>query len=333
MPKPALSLANRLRRFQRRLKQFSDSIGRLSLFQVVLFLVTPLVLLFYLSLPIPISRPAISPLPTPTPKVILSISHPLSLGLPTPSVAAKQIFIMDESSKTVLLQIDALAQVYPASTTKMMTALVALDAYPLDRIITVTTAYPDGQNIGLVPGETITVEQLLYATLIQSANDAAEVLAENFVGGRSAFVSAMNAKAKALHLDGTHFLNPTGLDEEGHYSSAVDLVRLADFALNNPEFAKIVATENSVITTNLPKAHVLANVNQLLGKLAGVKGVKSGQTDKSGQSLVTLVDRNNHPVLLAVLGSTDRFADTKLLIDWVFANFRWAGPDTSDPQH
>ena len=165
---------------------------------------------------------------------------------------------------------------------------------------------------------------MLYGLILHSGNDAAEILAENSPGrdslpaGRQAFIDVMNQKAQDIHLTNTHFVNPTGIDEEGHYSSAADLARLADIALRQPTFSKIVATENAVIST-----HVLTNVNQLLGKIPGVLGVKTGFTEGAGQALVTLVDRNGHPVILAVLESKDRFTESAALIDWVYTNFKW----------
>ena len=246
---------------------------------------------------------------------------PVSQHISPPPVSARNIFIMDRPSKSVLLAQNADQQIFPASTTKMMTALVALDHFQLAETITVTQAYKIGQVVGFKPGESLTVEQLLYALLVQSGNDAAEILAENFPGGRSAFVAAMNQKARDIHLTNTHFVNPTGVDEAGLYSTAADLARLADVALRQPTFAKIVATENAVIST-----HVLTNVNQLLGKIPGVLGVKTGYTEGAGQALVTLVQRNDHPVILAVLESKDRFADSAALIDWVYSNWRWENP-------
>ena len=199
-----------------------------------------------------------------------------------------------------------------------MTALVVLDNFSLDQTITVIRSYPIGQNVGFKPGETLTVEQLLYALLVQSGNDAAEILAENLPAGRQVFIDLMNAKAAQLNLAHTRFANPTGVDESGHYSSAADLARLAGAALKNPEFARIVSTENTIVAT-----HVLTNVNQLLGKIPGVLGVKTGFTDGAGQSLVTLINRDNHPVIMVVLGSLDRFGDSEKLITWVYSNYHW----------
>lgn len=275
----------------------------------VLLLVTPIASTFQL----PGSR-----LPAAVESGFSAAPLPVSQHISPPSVSARNIFIMDRASKSVLLSQNADQQIFPASTTKMMTALVALDHYQLADTVTVTQEYKIGQYVGFKPGETLTVEQLLYALLVQSGNDAAEILAEGYSGGRSAFISAMNAKAGAIHLTNTQFSNPTGIDEAGHHSTAADLARLADVALRQPTFAKIVATENAVIST-----HVLTNVNQLLGKIPGVLGVKTGFTEGAGQALVTLVERNDHPVILAVLESKDRFADSAALIDWVYANFRW----------
>lgn len=248
-----------------------------------------------------------------------------------PRVLARHIFIMDRASKVVLWERNSKTQIFPASTTKMMTALIALETFSLDQTITVSRSYPIGQFVGFKTGDKLSVNQLLYALLIQSGNDAAEILAENFPGGRAAFIEAMNKKASELHLLDTHFVNPSGIDENGHYSSAQDLARLADITMQNLEFAKIVAIENAVLTTENHQDYVVKNVNQLLGKVPGILGVKTGFTTGAGQSLVTLVSRNDHEIILAVLGSTDRFADTQTLIDWAYSNFTWLPLDPHNP--
>lgn len=270
-----------------------------------------------------------SPVLVPAPKSQVQI--PISGTAAPPAVTAKNVFILDTGSQNVLYQLNSDQPEYPASTTKMMTALVALGHFPVSQILTVTKSYPDGQNADLQPGEQMTVEQLLYAMLVQSANDAAEILAENYPGGRTAFIQKMNDNAVELHLTHTHFANPTGLDEDNHYSTAADLTRLAQAVLDHPLLAKIVSTENAVVATNT-SPHVLTNVNQLLGKVPGVLGIKTGFTDLAGQTLVTYVNRNNHPVIITVLGSTDRFADTQILIDWVYQNFTWVNPQSSSDQ-
>lgn len=249
---------------------------------------------------------------------------PIGKNIEFPTVSAKHIFILDRASKAVLYQKEANKKIYPASTTKMITAIVALEHYPLTKMIEVTKPFLEGQNIGLKVGDRLSIQQLLYGLLVQSANDSAEVLAENYPGGRVSFIEAMNNKVKEWGAVDTHFTNPSGLDEDGHYSTALDLVKIADLAMKYADFSKIVGTETAVLDPgNGHPLLVLKNVNELLGKVPGVMGVKTGFTTGAGQSLVSLVGRDGHEVLLAVLGSEDRFGDTKKLIDWTFSNFEW----------
>jgi D-alanyl-D-alanine carboxypeptidase len=263
------------------------------------------------------------------PSQVLSLQSTASIPISKnafsfPLVSAKYIFILDRTSKTVLYQKEATKKIYPASTTKMVSAIVALEHFPLTQIIQISKTYSEGQILGLLPGQRLSVQQLLYGLLVQSANDSAEVLAENYPGGRTAFVSVMNDKVKEWGVTDTHFVNPSGLDENNHYSTALDLVKIADLAMKYADFAKIVATETAVLDSGANNhLLVLKNVNELLGKVPGVMGVKTGFTTGAGQSLISLVGRNGHEVLFAVLGSTDRFDDTRKLIDWVFTNFEW----------
>ena len=252
---------------------------------------------------------------TPTPAVVQPpVAYDPSPTAPPPPVTAERVIVLDPDSDTVMYQKSADEPVAPASTTKLMTALVAMDQYPLNHTITVSESFTEGQDIGLEPGEHITVEQLIYATLIQSGNDAAEILAREIPGGRVEFVAKMNSKAQSLYLHHTSFKNPTGLDEFDHYSSAADLARLAASVLKNDFLRRIVASENAVVTS-----HVLTNTNKLLSEVPGVLGVKTGFTDAAGEALVTYVDRPAGKRLIVILRSSDRFSDTKSLIDWSYA--------------
>lgn len=307
------------------LPNFFKRLSKVSAITLLAFLLTLLLLII-----IPWSQETIA-----VPVTVTSSAHdlpavallPESKGQPLPSFSARNVFIVDKNSKVILFARDADQKVYPASTTKMMTALVALDHFALNQTITVTKEYPIGQRVGFKPGEQINVENLLYALLVQSGNDAAEILAENYPGGRVAFIEAMNRNAADFHLNNTHFANPTGIDEIGHYSTAIDLARLGDVALRNAEFARIVATENAVISSvDASNSRIITNINELLGKVVGVRGIKTGYTEGAGQSLVTLVERDGHAVILVVLGSSDRFGDTKNLIEWVYSNFQWRNP-------
>ncbi len=242
-----------------------------------------------------------------------------------PILSAQGVIVIDLSSGIPLYEKNADAPLLPASTTKIITALVALDTYPLDSVLTVGE-WPlvDGQKMGLMAGEQLKFEDLLYGLLVYSANDAAELVAQAYPGGYDAFIDAMNKKAKDLSLNNSHFDNPIGLDANGQRSTARDLVRAAEVAMRNPEFAKIVGTKEITVTDVTGKySYTLKNVNVLLGTVPGVIGVKTGWTESARENLVTYVVRDNHKLAIALLGSQDRFGETKELIDWIFTNYTW----------
>ena len=256
-------------------------------------------------------------LPRPSEPAPAVLSSKFNFQPSPPEISAAHSFILDLDSDLVLFSKSADMPVAPASTTKLLTALVARANLPLSQDITIDQAFPNGQDIGLTPGERLTVEQLIYALLIQSGNDAAEVLAENFPGGRPAFIQAMNQTAADLRLYNSTFKNPTGLDENGHVSTASDLARLGQAVLKDPFLARIVASETALITAS-DSARVLTNTNQLLGRVPGVLGIKTGYTDAAGEALITLVDRQDRRILFVVLKSLDRFGDTAKLINWAY---------------
>lgn len=241
-----------------------------------------------------------------------------------PVLSAQGALAVDLDSAVVLYEKNADQRLLPASTTKIMTALVAFENYNLEQIVTVGRVNVIGQKMHLVMGEKISVRDLLYGLLVFSANDAAEVLAAQMPGGREAFIEAMNKKAVELHLEHSHFVNPTGLDAIDHYSSARDLVRVAEFAMRNQLFSDIVATKQMTVKSQDGKiVHPLKNINELLGKVDGVVGVKTGWTEGARENLVTLVNRDNKRILIALLGSQDRFGETKELIEWLYTNTHW----------
>lgn len=241
-----------------------------------------------------------------------------------PSVSAQGIYIVDLPSGVVLYQKNSNTRFLPASTTKIATAIVSLDHYNLDDVLTVKTVINEGRVMGLVPGEQITVESLLYGALVHSANDAAFTLAENYPGGITNFIAVMNKKAKEINLSDTHFTNPVGFDDDENYTTPSDLAKLAKVAVGNKIIAKIIGIKSITVSdVNFTYFHNLKNVNELLGKVSGVAGVKTGFTQSSGEILVSEVKRNGKQVLIVVLKSQDRFGDTMKLIDWVFTNFNW----------
>ena len=243
-----------------------------------------------------------------------------------PIFSAQGVLAVDLTSGVTLFEKDADKALLPASTTKIVTALVALNNFNKDDVIEIGNISIEGQKMGLKKGEKIKVSDLLYGLLVYSANDAAEALAQNYDGGRDAFVIAMNNIAKSLHLENTNFTNPSGLDGNGNHivSTARDLIRVSTYAMKNSEFAKIVATKEITVKSADGKiAHKLTNVNELLGKVPGVLGVKTGWTENARENLVTYIERDNYKIMIAVLGSQDRFGETKELINWIFANYSW----------
>ena len=258
-------------------------------------------------------------LPTPAPYPVNTTGF-----FPGSAITASGIVILDINSSVFLYKRNELEPLFPASTTKIMTALVAFDHFQLDDVLTVKNLPDDGQMMGLVPGEKMTFENLLYGALIHSGNDAAYVIADNYPGGVPAFVAAMNTKATELHLTGSHFTNPVGYDDPEHRMTPIDLARLASFALNNKTIAKMVSIPQITISdVTHTYFHALKNVNELLGKIPGVGGIKTGWTEQAGENLVSLVDRNNHKVIIVLLKSQDRFGETAILIDWIFGNHTW----------
>ena len=249
---------------------------------------------------------------------------PVLTGQSYPILSAQAAMAIDLTSGVALYEKDPDKLLLPASTTKIVTALVAMDYYTPDEILIVRNIKSEGQRMRLIFGEKLSVDALLKGLLISSANDAAEVLASEFPGGREAFISAMNTKARQLNLNNTEFKNPSGLEAVGHVSTARDLIRVSEIAMENPYFAEIVGTkEAKVVSVDGKFEHKLTNINELLGKVDGVAGVKTGWTENARENLVTYIERDGRKIMIALLGSQDRFGETKELIEWIFENYEW----------
>jgi D-alanyl-D-alanine carboxypeptidase (penicillin-binding protein 5/6) len=241
------------------------------------------------------------------------------------TLSAQAVYVMDVASAAPLLIKEPMQPLFPASTTKLLTALTALKTYPLDHYLTVKEeAFTQGTTMHLELGEQISVRELLYGLLISSGNDAAFVLANNHPEGYDGFVIAMNQLAQELHLDHTTFTNPSGLDHPGHHTSARDLAILSREVMKEPLLQEIVGTK--IYTTTGPLGelrHELVNTHALLGVVPGVKGVKTGTTEGAGQVLITQVERENHEVLIVIMGSQDRYGETRRIIEWIWQNYTW----------
>ncbi|KKT75587.1 MAG: Serine-type D-Ala-D-Ala carboxypeptidase [Microgenomates group bacterium GW2011_GWA2_44_7] len=222
-------------------------------------------------------------------------------ALELPEITAKSFIALDKTSGVVLASRNENTRLLPASITKVVTALVALDMFKLNDVVTVNEIVTTGQRVGLLKGEKMSVENLLYAMLVESGNDAAYALADFDPLGRAHFIQQMNEKVSKLGL-----------------------AQLGIIAMSNPSFARIVGTQQSVIFSADQKVeHRLTNINQLLGKIPGIRGIKTGYTEAAGENLVTDVIRDNNEIITVVLSSKDRFGDTEKLVNWAYVNFEW----------
>lgn len=244
---------------------------------------------------------------------------------PPPELTAEAWILYDDAYRRVLAEHRADQQRAVASTTKIMTALVVLDeADPGDPVEISENATLIGESeVDLTPGEAgWTVEDLLAALLVRSANDAAVALAEHTAGSVEGFAFLMNSKAVEMGLRNTNFVNPHGLDHPDHYSSARDLLFMALSGMEDERFARLVGTRSAV----LPAApggrpRVVLNSNKLLEDYPGAVGVKTGYTDDAALTLVAAAERGGRRLYAVVLGSTGHFADAAALLDYGFEEF------------
>lgn len=247
-----------------------------------------------------------------------------------PIISAQAALAIDLDSRISLYEKNPDQKLLPASTTKIMTALVAMDAFRDSDVLEVNGISAPGQRMNLMKGEKITAGDLFKGLLVYSANDAAEVLADNYPGRKEAFVAAMNQKARELNLSNTFFENPTGYDGSEHVSCARDLILVAEIAMQNPRFANLVKIDKTTVTSVDGKIiHHLTNTNKLLGQ-DGIVGVKTGWTQNARENLVTYLNKDGRRIIIAVLGSQDRFGETKELINWIFENYEWRSVDLNE---
>lgn len=238
-----------------------------------------------------------------------------------PSINALAAVVLEVSSGRILYSKNATVRRSIASTTKIMTAIVALENGSLEDevIISKRAAGIGGSTIGLQTGQKFTLKELLFAMLMSSANDAAIAVAEHIGGTVEGFAEMMNKKAESLGAADSHFVTPHGLDTGNQYSTAYDVSIITRCALKNPVFAEIVSTTSSYIP-----GHDLYNTNELLGAYSGVDGVKTGYTGKAGRCLVTTVQREGMRLVTVVLGSPTRTARANAsrdLINYAYENF------------
>lgn len=241
-----------------------------------------------------------------------------------PVLSATAAVLMDARSGRVLYELAPRLRWPPASTTKMMTALLVTESLSDDTIVPVSAraaAERSGSAIGLEAGERWKVSDLLYALLMHSANDAAVALAEAVSGSVEAFAAEMNARARALGARDTHFVTPHGRYHPDHYSSAYDLALIARAAVRVKRIAEIVRTQAWGLVRGDRPARVLINTNKLLWRYAGADGVKTGWIAQSGECLVASATRGGWQLIAVVLNAPQMYADAKALLDYGFENF------------
>lgn len=258
--------------------------------------------------------------------LVLGAALPLQAGpRDEPSVGCGSCLVLDATSGKVLFERDPDKPLPNASTTKMMTALLVAEAADPNEAVRVSpeAAEVGGGGLDLSPGDIYSVRDLLYALLLDSSNEAASALAVHVAGDTTAFVRAMNRRARELGASGTRFVNPHGLDAPGHHSSATDLATISLELLREPLLARIVASPRHTIET--PRgARVVENRNALLEGYKGAIGVKTGQTLGAGEVLVAAARRGPRFVVAVAMRSRDAAADARELLDYGFARLRHA---------
>lgn len=242
------------------------------------------------------------------------------IGL-APIISAKGAILIDCEDKSVIYEKDADKRLYPASTTKIMTALVALDFLEeIDGNLQSTLSIPkeavgvEGSTINLKADEVMTVEELLYGVMLQSGNDGATALAVCLGGNLENFVDRMNKKAVALGCKSTHFTNPTGLFDEKHYTTARDLARISLEAMKNESFRDIVRTKS----WQNNNGRLFVNKNKTISEYEGATGIKIGYTKKSGRTLVASAKKGESELIAVVLSDPNWFEDAYALLDYGF---------------
>ncbi len=242
-------------------------------------------------------------------------------------LSCKGAVLINGKTGQVLYGREQETRLYPASTTKILTAMIVLNKARLDELVTVGEGVEgiDGTSIWLVEGEQLTVEELLYAMLLNSANDAALVLAQHVGGSEQGFAQMMNSAARKCGAVNSNFVNPHGLPDENHYTTPYDLSMIAKEAMKNPKFRKIVATSTKNISRKDPEAQrELYNRNRLLNGYKGGNGIKTGYTNAAGQCFVASAKRGGRELIAVVLGSegNEVWHDAQKLLDYGFGGFR-----------
>ena len=253
------------------------------------------------------------------------ISFPVRQRTTPLDLDARNILAVDAATMMPLYAKNPGSKVPIASITKTVTVLTILQHHSLDEIVTIKSLpnyTPEDDTIGLIVGDTLTVRQLIQASLIQSANDAADALAIWDAGSIPKFTMRMNAALADWGISDSHFVSPSGLQDTDNYANASDLARIGKLILTNSFVAETVKTGNISITSGQNHTYQLNNTNSLLEN-GLLYGIKTGYTLASGECLLGITTINGHSVITVILGSNDRFGDTVRLINWIGSSYQW----------
>ncbi len=238
------------------------------------------------------------------------------------SLSAKSAILINADTNEVLYSLNENEKRGIASTTKILTSIIALEYAEPKKVITATeeAVRIEGTSIGLKAGDTIDLKSLVYGMLLESGNDCANVVAYGISGGINEFSVLMNEVASEIGMKNSSFKNPSGLTQENHYSTAFDMAILTSYAIKNPIFRKICSTKRAVIDFGTPEiSRTLNNHNRLLSEYDGVFGVKTGYTKKSGRCLVTAAEKNGVTLVAVTLNAYGDWEDHKKLYDYGFS--------------
>lgn len=238
-----------------------------------------------------------------------------------PSVSAVSAVLIEAETGTVLFEKNCGERRAMASTTKIMTAILTIEAGDLDREFTVDpyAIMVEGTSMGLREGDIVSRRDLLYGILLPSGNDAANAAAVSVSGSMAAFVAEMNEKAEELGLENTHFATPSGLDAKGHYTTALDLANLTAYAMRNETFCEIVRCKSKQVEFgNPPYKRTLYNSNKMLSRYEGAIGVKTGFTDNARRCLVSAAERDGVTLIAVTLNAGDDWNDHTKMLNYGF---------------
>lgn len=251
-------------------------------------------------------------------------SQPVIISKNKPQLSTNYYILLDNNTNQIIVSRNENFRVYPASTTKLATALTALNIYPLEEVVTVPLGYIDGKIMELKEGEKVTIKTLVAGLLIYSANDAAFNLANHYPQGIPGFIDQMNNLVTKYGIKNTHFVNYDGLHNENHYSTPYDLAQLGRLASKNPTLKEFVKTKSMDLSDiNGQFIHHVTNTNELLDILPEVEGLKTGWTPEASGTFIGLLNVNGHYLISVVAQSEDRFNDTKILLNWAKNNLTW----------